>query len=249
VNDAATLGFVATYRRFFRLFSPTDSFEAGISARYDRIAKSQKKLAIDTSEVTLDELGAKVQATDAAGYIDLRCTPGRAWWRVVASESMASPMSSKRMVGRAMASDAPLKAHTWARRRPWTFASLVSCTCSAVTATAFAHRRLAACGKAKTHRSRPSKATSSAFVIRAPCCARPCRSSGQRCRTTSRSIRQPRATSAHPQRAGPAPAWKWPRTPRLGSTRRRASPIRGPNSPTAMLATMLVTYCPTRLSW
>jgi hypothetical protein len=75
LNDAASFGFTASYSRRLKVFDPRDTFEAGVSARYDRIAQSQKKLSLDTSQVTLDELDAKVQGTDTAGYIDLALHP------------------------------------------------------------------------------------------------------------------------------------------------------------------------------
>ncbi|HWA74532.1 MAG TPA: TonB-dependent receptor [Polyangiaceae bacterium] len=75
VNDAATFGFTASYRRLLELFAPSDSFEAGILARHDLISQAQKKLSIETAEVTLDELGAKIHATNAAGYVDLALHP------------------------------------------------------------------------------------------------------------------------------------------------------------------------------
>lgn len=77
VNDASTLGMTGSYRRTLTLFSPADSFEAGIFARYDRIEQAQKKLSIDTSQVTLDELDAKINATDIAGYLDVALHPLR----------------------------------------------------------------------------------------------------------------------------------------------------------------------------
>ena len=77
VNDSATLGLTGSYRRRMRLFSAADSFEAGIFARYDRIEQAQKKLSIDTSQVTLDEVDAKINATDVAGYLDLAIHPVR----------------------------------------------------------------------------------------------------------------------------------------------------------------------------
>ena len=75
INDTTTFGFTASYRRRFRVFDARDSLEAGISTRYDRIDQSQKKLSIDTSQVTLDEVDAKINATDAAGYVDAALHP------------------------------------------------------------------------------------------------------------------------------------------------------------------------------
>ncbi|HKO48773.1 MAG TPA: TonB-dependent receptor [Polyangiaceae bacterium] len=77
VNDASTLGLTGSYRRSLKLFSASDSFEAGIFARYDRIEQAQKKLSIATSQVTLDELDAKIHASDIAGYVDLAVRPIR----------------------------------------------------------------------------------------------------------------------------------------------------------------------------
>lgn len=75
INDAATVGMTGSYHRHLRLLSASDTFEAGISARYDRITQSQRKLSVATSETTLQEVGAKVQATDIAGWLDLALHP------------------------------------------------------------------------------------------------------------------------------------------------------------------------------
>ena len=77
VNDSSTLGFTASYRRKLKLLSDADSLEAGVFGRYDRIEQAQKKLSIDTSQVTLDEVDAKISATDVAGYVDLALHPLR----------------------------------------------------------------------------------------------------------------------------------------------------------------------------
>jgi len=74
-NDASTLGMTAWYRRSLPIFAATDALEVGVSGRYDSIAQSQKKLSIDTSQVTLDEVDAKVRASDVAGYVDLAIHP------------------------------------------------------------------------------------------------------------------------------------------------------------------------------
>jgi len=76
-NDASTLGMTGCYRRTLGLFSAADSFEAGIFARYDRIEQAQKKLSVATSEVTLDEVDAKINATNVAGYVDFALHPIR----------------------------------------------------------------------------------------------------------------------------------------------------------------------------
>jgi len=76
-NDSSTLGVTGSYRRAIKLFSPSDSFEAGIFGRYDRIEQAQKKLSIATSQVTLDEVDAKIHATDVAGYVDVALHPIR----------------------------------------------------------------------------------------------------------------------------------------------------------------------------
>jgi hypothetical protein len=75
VNDATTFGLTGSYHRHLPLFAPSDGIEAGMSARHDRIDQSQRKLAIDTGAVTLDEVGAKIDATDIAGYLDLALHP------------------------------------------------------------------------------------------------------------------------------------------------------------------------------
>jgi iron complex outermembrane recepter protein len=77
VNDTTTVGMTGSYRRALPLLSTADAIEAGISARYDRISQAQKKLSIDTSQVTLDEVDAKINATDVAGYADLALHPIR----------------------------------------------------------------------------------------------------------------------------------------------------------------------------
>ena len=77
VNDASTLGVTGAYRRTLKIFADADSFEAGIFARYDRIEQAQKKLSIATSQVTLDEVDAKINATDVAGYVDVALHPLR----------------------------------------------------------------------------------------------------------------------------------------------------------------------------
>ncbi|MEO6598661.1 MAG: TonB-dependent receptor, partial [Polyangiaceae bacterium] len=77
VNDTTTVGMTGAYHRALPLLSKSDTIEAGISARYDRISQAQKKLSIDTSQVTLDEVDAKINATDVAGYADLALHPIR----------------------------------------------------------------------------------------------------------------------------------------------------------------------------
>ena len=75
LNDAITFGLTASYHRHFQIFAPNDSIEAGVSARADRIEQSQRKLAIETGALTLDEVDAKINATDIAGYVDLAVHP------------------------------------------------------------------------------------------------------------------------------------------------------------------------------
>ena len=77
INDVGTVGMTGSYHRHLRLLSSNDTFEAGISARYDRIEQSQRKLSVATGETTLQEVGAKVQATDVAGWLDLGLHPVR----------------------------------------------------------------------------------------------------------------------------------------------------------------------------
>jgi outer membrane cobalamin receptor len=74
-NDALTFGVTTAYHRHLELFSRSDSLEVGASARADQVTQSQKKLAIETSEVTLDAVDAKIHATDIAGYVDLALRP------------------------------------------------------------------------------------------------------------------------------------------------------------------------------
>ncbi len=75
INDATTFGVTGSYRRALPVFSRADSLEAGVFGRLDRIGQSQKKLSIDTSQVTLDELDSKIIASDVAGYVDLALHP------------------------------------------------------------------------------------------------------------------------------------------------------------------------------
>jgi hypothetical protein len=77
LNDATTVGMNASYRKDFRLFSTNASAEMGVSARNDWIDQSQRRLSILTDQTTLDEVGAKVRATDVAGYVDLDVRPLR----------------------------------------------------------------------------------------------------------------------------------------------------------------------------
>jgi iron complex outermembrane receptor protein len=77
LNDATTLGMTASYRMALRLFSPNDGIEAGVSARMDLIDQSQRRLSVLTDQVTLDEVEARIRATDAAGYVDLDLHPFR----------------------------------------------------------------------------------------------------------------------------------------------------------------------------
>jgi TonB family protein len=77
LNDAMTLGMTGSYRMDLRLFSPKDSVEAGVSARTDLIDQSQRRLSTLTDQVTLDEVEARIRATDVAGYVDLDLHPIR----------------------------------------------------------------------------------------------------------------------------------------------------------------------------
>ena len=75
INEATTFGVKSYYRRMLRLFAPTDTVEGGLFARLDWITQSQKKLSIDMSEVTFDEVDANIRATDLGGYLDLALHP------------------------------------------------------------------------------------------------------------------------------------------------------------------------------
>jgi hypothetical protein len=77
LNDATTLGMRASYRQDVALFSKKDSVEAGVSARTDFIDQSQRRLSLVTDQVTLDEVDARVRATDIGGYIDVDLHPLR----------------------------------------------------------------------------------------------------------------------------------------------------------------------------
>lgn len=75
LNDATTLGMVASYRDALRIFSKRDTLEAGVSARTDWIDQSQRRLSVATDQVTLDEVDARVRASDIAGYFDFEVRP------------------------------------------------------------------------------------------------------------------------------------------------------------------------------
>lgn len=75
INDALTFGLTSSYHRHVKVFAANDSIEAGVSGRTDVIEQSQRKLSIDTSQVTLDEVGAKLHATDIAGFLDIGLHP------------------------------------------------------------------------------------------------------------------------------------------------------------------------------
>lgn len=75
INDAMTFGVTSSYHRHVKVFAPNDSIEAGVSGRTDVIDQSQRKLAIDTGATTLDEVGAKLHATDIAGFLDVGLHP------------------------------------------------------------------------------------------------------------------------------------------------------------------------------
>jgi TonB family protein len=75
INEATTFGVKSYYRRMLRLFTPTDTVEGGLFARLDWITQSQKKLSIDMSEVTFDEVDANIRATNLGGYLDLALHP------------------------------------------------------------------------------------------------------------------------------------------------------------------------------
>jgi TonB family protein len=77
LNDATTVGMRGSYRQDLKLFSRADSIEAGVSARNDWIDQSQRRLSVLSSQVTLDEVEAKVRATDVAGYLDIDLHPLR----------------------------------------------------------------------------------------------------------------------------------------------------------------------------
>jgi TonB family protein len=75
INDATTFGLTSSYHRHFKVFAPNDTFEAGVTGRTDIISQSQKKLSIESGEVTLPEVDSKVHATDIGGYADLAVHP------------------------------------------------------------------------------------------------------------------------------------------------------------------------------
>jgi TonB family protein len=79
LNQTTTLGANAWYRRSFRLFSERDSLQAGVSLRSDSIRQSQHRLSLLNDRVTDDAetpgIDARVQATDAAGYLELGLHP------------------------------------------------------------------------------------------------------------------------------------------------------------------------------
>lgn len=81
LNDAVTLGAVASYRRAVELVSKHDSLEAGISLRADSIRQSQHRTSTLTDAISDDAsspgIAGNVRATNAAGYIDVSLHPLR----------------------------------------------------------------------------------------------------------------------------------------------------------------------------
>ncbi len=75
LNSPLTLGTTGSYLLPFPAFGEGGSVEAGFSARTDKIDQSQKRLAIADQRVTLDEVEARINATDVAGFIDTTLHP------------------------------------------------------------------------------------------------------------------------------------------------------------------------------
>lgn len=75
INDALTFGLTSSYHRHVTVFAPNDSIEAGVSGRTDVITQSQRRLAVDTGETTLDEVGARIHATNVAAFADVGLHP------------------------------------------------------------------------------------------------------------------------------------------------------------------------------
>ena len=75
LNAPLTLGMTGAYSLPIPLFGAGGSIEAGYYARTDELTQSQKRLAIADQSVTLDEVEAKVNATDVAGYLDTAYHP------------------------------------------------------------------------------------------------------------------------------------------------------------------------------
>ncbi|AUX45635.1 TonB-dependent receptor [Sorangium cellulosum] len=77
LNEALTLGAVASYRLRFPLLSDRDAIEAGVVARSDWITQSQRRLAAVDDRPTATLVDARVRATDLAGYLDASIRPAR----------------------------------------------------------------------------------------------------------------------------------------------------------------------------
>ncbi|WP_437670926.1 TonB-dependent receptor [Sorangium sp. So ce131] len=77
LNEALTLGAVASYRLRFPLLSERDALEAGVVARSDWINQSQRRLAAVDDRPTATLVDARVRATDLAGYLDASIRPAR----------------------------------------------------------------------------------------------------------------------------------------------------------------------------
>ncbi len=81
LNDATTVGAMASYRRPIRLVSERDALEAGMALRSDTIRQSQHRLSVVNDRVTDDAstpaVEATIHASDIAGYLDASLHPVR----------------------------------------------------------------------------------------------------------------------------------------------------------------------------
>lgn len=77
INDSTTIGFNAYYRKPIKITSVRDTIEAGVFARNDWVSQSQRRLSQLDGSVTKKEVGAKIRATDAGGYLDFLISPAK----------------------------------------------------------------------------------------------------------------------------------------------------------------------------
>lgn len=75
INESTTLGLTGRYRHAMHWLSAADAIEAGVSARSDWIAQSQRDIGVNTEKVLSTIVDAKIRATDIAGWVDLTLSP------------------------------------------------------------------------------------------------------------------------------------------------------------------------------
>lgn len=77
INEATTLGGIASYRKPLHAFSVSDAVEVGLSLRNDWIEQSQRAMGAIDDRVLATSVDARIRATNAAGWIDLVLKPVR----------------------------------------------------------------------------------------------------------------------------------------------------------------------------